>query len=200
MQPQSLTILGTFTATFSLTPPAKRPIFYQWFYGSSGILNGTNPVLTLPNVTVSQSGQYRCLVQNNGGATFSQHRDLDGHATSEHYPSNQPTHSFVSHRTLPPRPIVASPSASLPIRPIHPSPTSGESMARTSRRARWTSIGINSNTLIVTNVVQPGWRYFLRRHRTATAPFTPPTPCSAFLPFMLSGSQPMTGQRARIST
>src|SRR5262249_43137036 len=71
MQPQNLTILGTLTATFSLTATGEAPIFYQWFYGQTGIPGGTNSVLALPTGAVGQSAPYRCLVQNNGGATFS---------------------------------------------------------------------------------------------------------------------------------
>src|SRR5262249_2828317 len=126
--------------------------FYQWFFGSSGILSATNPVLTLPNVTVGQSGQYRCLVQNNGGATFS---------------------SAVTLTVLPPPAITQQP-ANVFLR-VPPDTAAAANRGITFRviantanpplsyqwRLNGTNIppgmpdmfGVNSSTLVVTNVV-----------------------------------------------
>ncbi len=71
MQPQSISVLGTLMAQFSVTATGAPPIFYQWFYGNSGIPGATNSIYIIQSVQPGHAGPYRCLVQNAGGGTFS---------------------------------------------------------------------------------------------------------------------------------
>jgi hypothetical protein len=71
MQPQNVSVLGTLMAQFSVTATGAPPLFYQWFFGSSGIPGATNSIYIIQSVQPGHAGQYRCLVQNAGGATFS---------------------------------------------------------------------------------------------------------------------------------
>ncbi|MEY2409762.1 MAG: hypothetical protein QOF48_2432, partial [Verrucomicrobiota bacterium] len=70
-QPQSISVLGTQPASFSVMATGAPPIFYQWFFGNSGITGATNTVYSIPSVGPGNAGTYRCLAQNSGGATFS---------------------------------------------------------------------------------------------------------------------------------
>src|SRR5262249_18248836 len=47
------------------------PIFYQWSFNGADLLNATNPVLVLDNVTLSQAGNYRVTVTNAYGQVVS---------------------------------------------------------------------------------------------------------------------------------
>ena len=78
VQPQSISILATFTASLSITVTGAPPITYQWYYNNNTLITGaTNSNLSLPNVQPSQSGLYRCLARNAGGATFSSNATLN---------------------------------------------------------------------------------------------------------------------------
>ncbi len=70
--PQNLTTLTGSNATF--TAAASGPaLSYQWFFNETNALPGaTNSVLTLPNLSLSQSGSYSILVSNFAGEVLSQ--------------------------------------------------------------------------------------------------------------------------------
>ena len=40
---------------------SDSPLFYQWIFQGTNLLNGTNSTLQLTNVTLSQAGTYRSL-------------------------------------------------------------------------------------------------------------------------------------------
>ena len=65
---------GTY-ATTGLQASGPTPYFYQWYSILAGVTNGianaTNSSLILPNVQLSQSGSYFCVVSNIYGATSS---------------------------------------------------------------------------------------------------------------------------------
>ncbi|MEY2409763.1 MAG: hypothetical protein QOF48_2433 [Verrucomicrobiota bacterium] len=66
-QPQNTTVLGTLTATFSITATGAPPLFYQWRFNNSGIAGATNSMLVLQNVQQNQAGPYRCDVEDSAG-------------------------------------------------------------------------------------------------------------------------------------
>lgn len=58
--------------TFSFSVDASpEPLTYQWQKNLANILNATNATLTLTNLTLASSGDYRVLVSNGGGTTNS---------------------------------------------------------------------------------------------------------------------------------
>jgi len=71
VQPQSISVLGTRMAQFSVEAAGTPPLFYQWYLGGSAIFGATNSILIIPSVQPGHAGQYRCLVQSAGGATLS---------------------------------------------------------------------------------------------------------------------------------
>ncbi len=191
LQPSNVTILGTLTATFSLTATGEAPIFYQWFSGASGIPSATNPVLTLPNVSVSQSGEYRCLVQNNGGGTFSSNATLTVLA-----PPNiiqQPAN--VSLRVPPDTGALANRGATFRVNASTANPPLSYQW-----RVNGTNVpagtpdilGINSSTLNVTNVVFSQAGVYSCAVTDGNGTIYSANAVLGVLPFMLSGSQPMT--------
>ncbi|HEU0011309.1 MAG TPA: lamin tail domain-containing protein, partial [Verrucomicrobiae bacterium] len=100
VQPQSISVLGTRMAQFSVTATGAPPIFYLWYFGNFGILGATNSIYTIPSVQPAHVGQYRCLVQNAGGANISSTATLTYITPLE----------FVSHPTnvilrIPPDPL-----------------------------------------------------------------------------------------------
>jgi len=71
LQPQNISVLGTLMAQFSVTATGAPPLYYQWFFGGTGIPGATNSIYIIQSVQPNHAGQYRCLVQNAGGGTFS---------------------------------------------------------------------------------------------------------------------------------
>lgn len=53
---------------FSVVADSATPVSYQWYYnGTEAVVGGTNAVLTLTNVQLSQAGDYHVRVSNSGG-------------------------------------------------------------------------------------------------------------------------------------
>ncbi len=70
-QPQNQTnLLGT-TATFNVTAGGTAPYTYQWSWNGTNLIGATNSTLILPNIQLTQAGDYAVLVTNPVGATNS---------------------------------------------------------------------------------------------------------------------------------
>ena len=70
-QPANQTNFVGQTASFSVTASGTAPLCYQWRFNATNLVGATNAVLTLPNVQLSQAGNYSVLVTNAYGATDS---------------------------------------------------------------------------------------------------------------------------------
>jgi pectate lyase len=72
-QPQDqLNVLPGGTAMFSVTASGSEPLSYQWYYNNSTLLTGaTDPMLTIANVQVANTGTYSVVVNNVAGSETS---------------------------------------------------------------------------------------------------------------------------------
>jgi hypothetical protein len=70
-QPQSLAVVVSNTATFSVGAAGTQPLAYQWCFNGSPLSGAVAAVLTLTNVQTSQDGNYSVTVSNVWGATTS---------------------------------------------------------------------------------------------------------------------------------
>jgi hypothetical protein len=69
--PQSQTVLVGSNVTFVVTA-AGPALSYQWFFnGTNALAGATNCLLSLTNLTLSQSGSYSVVASNSAGAVFS---------------------------------------------------------------------------------------------------------------------------------
>jgi uncharacterized repeat protein (TIGR01451 family) len=57
-QPASQSVSAGGTASFTVGGSGSAPIRYEWFFNGAPMLNATNDVLTLTNVTATQAGSY----------------------------------------------------------------------------------------------------------------------------------------------
>jgi hypothetical protein len=70
-QPTNQTIYESFTAAFSVTINGTLPLVCQWQFNTANINGATNSILTLTNVGLGQAGDYRVMVSNAYGTTYS---------------------------------------------------------------------------------------------------------------------------------
>ncbi|MBI5383838.1 MAG: hypothetical protein HZA90_04035 [Verrucomicrobia bacterium] len=70
-QPASQTVPDGSTVNFSVDALGSVPLFYQWRFQGAPLANATNAVLTLPNATGAQAGQYSVVVSNAVGVAVS---------------------------------------------------------------------------------------------------------------------------------
>ena len=70
-QPMGMYLIKGTTATLSVGPFGTGPLYYQWFFGSSPILWGTQPSLTLTNVQTINEGYYSVTISNLCGSVTS---------------------------------------------------------------------------------------------------------------------------------
>jgi Immunoglobulin I-set domain/Regulator of chromosome condensation (RCC1) repeat/Immunoglobulin domain len=63
-QPQSQSVLGGATVTFSAGITGQQPLNYQWLLNGTNLCMATTDPLILSNVLVNQSGNYSLLVSN----------------------------------------------------------------------------------------------------------------------------------------
>jgi hypothetical protein len=71
-QPQSRTNLGGTTAAFSVTAAGTVPLSYQWRKNGLNLPGATGTGLSLPNVQLSDAGDYTVVITNVAGAIASQ--------------------------------------------------------------------------------------------------------------------------------
>lgn len=76
-QPQSQTVLGYTTVSFSVTPQGTPPFWYQWRFDGGDIPGATNQTLVITNVQGSQAGTYNVLVYNTAGSVLSSNAILN---------------------------------------------------------------------------------------------------------------------------
>ena len=72
MEPVSQEVFEGGNALFMVQVVGTPPLFIQWLKDDTNIVNATNAVLILPNVTASQAGLYQVVVSNAFGFSPSQ--------------------------------------------------------------------------------------------------------------------------------
>jgi len=76
-QPSDQSVLVGSSATFAVSATSQLPLFYQWVFRTdpnssfANVPNATNALLTITNVQLSNSGQFRVGISNSVGATNS---------------------------------------------------------------------------------------------------------------------------------
>lgn len=70
-QPVSLTNNVSSNATFTVTA-GTAPLHYQWYFNTNtALLNATNTSLTLTNIQLTNTGNYRVIITNSSGSVTS---------------------------------------------------------------------------------------------------------------------------------
>ncbi|HRZ35704.1 MAG TPA: immunoglobulin domain-containing protein, partial [Candidatus Paceibacterota bacterium] len=69
--PQGQTVYAGTNVTLEVTASGSAPLAYQWERDGIPVAGSTNAVLALPNVAMSQAGEYRVVVTNPGGSATS---------------------------------------------------------------------------------------------------------------------------------
>jgi hypothetical protein len=76
-QPTNLMVSVGDTASFAVAAVGTTPLFYQWYFnGSNSISAGTNSILTLTNVVLTNAGSYSVAVSNQFGSVTSSNATL----------------------------------------------------------------------------------------------------------------------------
>ncbi len=75
-QPGNQSVLGGATANFTVLVNGQQPVFYQWQFDGTNLLDATNDPLVLTNVLVSQSGTYSVILTNAYGMAVSSNATL----------------------------------------------------------------------------------------------------------------------------
>jgi subtilisin family serine protease len=70
-QPQSLTVTQGQAAAFSVEAGGTPPLFYQWQFNATNILDATNAVLTIASAGFTSAGNYAVVVTNAAGSVTS---------------------------------------------------------------------------------------------------------------------------------
>ena len=76
-QPIGQTNVVNSTASFSVTATGTAPLYYFWRLNGTNLLNATNSILTLSNLTLNQAGNYDVIVSNYVGSVTSAPAFLD---------------------------------------------------------------------------------------------------------------------------
>jgi hypothetical protein len=71
-QPQSLTVAGGASATFTVVATGGAPLTYQWRRNGASLTDATNSTLTITAVAARDAGDYTVVVSNPVGAVPSQ--------------------------------------------------------------------------------------------------------------------------------
>ena len=71
VQPQSQSVSGGTNVTFSVGVAGSSPLFYQWLFNGSNLVNGTGAVLQLTNVQAEDAGPYSVVISNAYGTVTS---------------------------------------------------------------------------------------------------------------------------------
>ena len=75
-QPTNQTVLASSNAAFSVAAGGTMPLFFQWRFNGTNIVNATNATLTMTNVQVSQAGNYSVAITNVAGGLVSSSAQL----------------------------------------------------------------------------------------------------------------------------
>jgi len=70
-EPQNQTVLVGATVSFNVAAKGTLPFAYQWQFSEADLAGATNSILTLTNVSVASSGNYRVKVSNSAGSAAS---------------------------------------------------------------------------------------------------------------------------------
>ena len=82
--PQVLTKCTSDSATFSVSATSLIPLSYQWYKNDSLLItNATDSLLTIKNLSLSDSGTYNCLISNSCGSNKSDEVILKVHSLPE---------------------------------------------------------------------------------------------------------------------
>lgn len=71
-QPSNQVVLAGWDVTFEVAATGALPLGYQWFFNGGPLAGATGAVLSLPQVTTNQAGNYFVVVSNLWGAATSQ--------------------------------------------------------------------------------------------------------------------------------
>jgi enediyne biosynthesis protein E4 len=71
-QPQSASVSLGANVTLRVTATGSAPLSYQWLHNDTAVVNATNTVLSLTNVSLNSAGAYRAVVTNASGSVTSQ--------------------------------------------------------------------------------------------------------------------------------
>ncbi|MEQ1849951.1 MAG: immunoglobulin domain-containing protein [Chthoniobacteraceae bacterium] len=80
--PQSLMCVVGQSLTLSVSASGAAPLSYQWQKGRSNIAGATGATYTISTVGMGDAGDYRCVVINSAGSTFSAEATITVSATS----------------------------------------------------------------------------------------------------------------------
>ena len=70
-QPASQTVAVGSTATLTLVASGSTPLNYQWSFNSTNIIGATNATLVIPNLQLTNGGNYFVTIRNSYGAVTS---------------------------------------------------------------------------------------------------------------------------------
>jgi hypothetical protein len=71
MQPQNFTVLAGQNAGFTVSATGTEPLFYQWQFNGTDLLDGTTATLLVTNATADQAGSYAVTITNMAGMVTS---------------------------------------------------------------------------------------------------------------------------------
>ncbi len=71
-QPQGASVSLGANVTLRVTATGSAPLSYQWLHNDTAVINATNAVLSLTNVSLNNAGAYRVFVTNAAGSLTSQ--------------------------------------------------------------------------------------------------------------------------------
>ena len=71
VKPLSTTRYSGQAITYSVAASGSAPLFYQWYFGASAVLNATNASFSIPSLNVTNGGTYYCHINNSISSTNS---------------------------------------------------------------------------------------------------------------------------------
>lgn len=71
INPQSVTQAVSSNVTFSVTAAGSQPLTYQWYFNNAQLAGKTTSQLSVPNIQLTNSGDYYVIVTNSLGGTTS---------------------------------------------------------------------------------------------------------------------------------
>ena len=71
LQPADQTVYVSANVNFTVAATGASPLTYQWLFNGTALVGQTNAVLLLPDVQLTNSGNYSVVVSNNAGSATS---------------------------------------------------------------------------------------------------------------------------------